>query len=153
MHFFAHTLDIPAQQNLNHNCDSHDNQGYSVVVRCLRMDDLLYRFDKRSNTGIQDDHGDDHGAQVFDAPITEGMLFIRFLPGQLCSDDRDQRTACIGDVIHRIEHDGDGIGHQSDHRLECGQKHVGDNPDQTGFDDDFFPCLPIYRILFRVDSL
>ena len=51
---------------------------YKIEDRCFGVDNLLHRLDERSDTGIQHDHGDDHGAQVFDPAVTERVLLVRF---------------------------------------------------------------------------
>ena len=47
---------------LDHHGNANDDQGNRIVVRRLRMNDLLDRFHKGRDTGIQYDHRDDHGA-------------------------------------------------------------------------------------------
>lgn len=74
------------------------------------MDDLLDRFNQRRNTGIQHDDRDDHGTEVLNASVAKRMFLIRRLAGQLGTDDGDQRTAGIGDVVDGIQNDGDRMG-------------------------------------------
>ena len=119
------------------------------------MDDLLDGFNKGRDAGIQHNHGNDHGAQVFDPPVAEGMLLVRFPAGQLCPDDRDQGTARVGDIVYRVKHNGDGVRHQANDRFERGQEYVGDDADYAGPDDGFFAgdCvrsfIPRIRVLHR----
>ncbi len=102
------------------------------------MKNLFDGFHKGGDAGVKHDHGNDHGAEVFYAPVAEGMLFIRLHAGQLGADDGNERAAGIRDVVDRVQHDGDGMAHQADCRLEDGEEHVGNNPDDAGPDDRFF---------------
>ena len=96
------------------------------------MNDLLDRFRERCNAGIEHDQRNDHGAEVFGPPVSERMLSVRGAPGQLGSDDRDHGRACVGQVVHGIQGDGDGVHQNAHHGLESGQKNVGKNSDQAG---------------------
>ena len=101
------------------------------------MNDLFDRLHKGRKACVQHNHGDDHRAQVFDAPVTKRMLFIRFLSRQLRANDRDQGASGIGDVVDCVKHDRDGVGHQADHSLEAGKKYIGDYSDNACPDDCF----------------
>ena len=65
------------------------------------------------------------------------MLLIRFLACQLGANDRDERTAGIGNVVDRIKYNRDRIGHESDHSFKSREKYIGYNPDNAGFYDRF----------------
>ena len=138
VHLHADTLDVAPEQDLDQDRDGHDDEGNGVIVRRLWVDDLLDGLHEGGNARVQHDHGDDHGAEVFDTPVAEGMLLVRLSACELRTDDRDQRAARVGNIVDRVEHDGDGVAHQTDHRLEAGKEHVGDDPDNAGFDDRFF---------------
>ena len=118
--------------------DSDDNQRDGIVVRCFWMNDLFDGFHERSNTRIQHDHGNDHGAQIFDASVSKGMLFIRLLACKLCADDGDQGTSCIRDIVYRVKDDGNRVGRKTDHSLEAGKEYIGYDPYNAGSDNHFF---------------
>ena len=42
VHPFTDTLDIAPEHNLNHDRYGNNNQGDSIIIRRLRMDDLLH---------------------------------------------------------------------------------------------------------------
>ena len=142
---FPDALDVPTQDDLHHHRDGHDDQGRRVVIRRVRMDDLFHGFHEGGDPRVQHQQRNDHGAQVFDPAVAEGVLPVRLLPGQLRPDDGDDRTGRVRQVVDRVHHDGDGIGRQADGRLEGRQKDVGRDPDDAGADDDLVPtCLPVH---------
>ena len=96
------------------------------------MNDLLDRLFKGSDTGVKYDHRNDHGAQVLDAPVTERMLLVRLLSGELCAYDRDQRASRVRDIVDGVKHNGNGMRHDSDHCLKGGEENVGNNPYDAG---------------------
>ena len=155
IHLFADALDVAAQQDLHHDCDGNYDQRDCAVVGRLGMEDLLYGLHKGSDAGIEHDHGDDHGAQIFDAPVSEWMLFVRFSARQLRSHDGDQRAAGVGDVVDGVQNDGNGVGHQADHRFERSKEHVGNDPDDAGPDDRLLTGtvipVPFRHLLNQID--
>ena len=108
------------------------------------MEDLLDGFHEGRDAGIKYDDRNDHCTQIFDSPITEGVFLIRFSPCQLCADNCDQGASCVGKVIDSIQYDGDGVRQHAYNRLECCQKHIGYDADDTGSDNGF-----LSRFIFK----
>ena len=105
------------------------------------MDDLPDGLDQRSDTGIQHDRGNDHGAQVFDPPVSQGVLPVRRPSRQFRADDRDDRRERVGQIVHGVQHHGDGVRDQAGRHLEGRKKHICQNARYTGPDNDPFPVF------------
>ena len=117
------------------------------------MDDFLDRFHARGDARINHDGGDDHGGQVFNAAVTERVLFIGQFSRELVADNRDDGRKCVREVVHGIENNGNGVCHEADNRLDARENDVGDNPDNAGsYDDlisvDFFVDVIVVRLRF-----
>ena len=67
------------------------------------------------------------------------MFFIRRFARQLGADDGDDGGGGIGEVVYRVQHDGDGVGQQPHGGLETRQKQVGGNADDAGSYDHLVP--------------
>ena len=67
------------------------------------------------------------------------MLLVRELSGKLGAHDGDDGGQGVGEVVHRVQGDGDGVGHDAHEGLEGREKDVGQDADDAGADDDFFP--------------
>ena len=109
------------------------------IFRGLRVNNLFHRFYKGSNTRIKHDDRNDHGAEIFDPSISERMLFIRLFCCQLCPHDGDQRTSRIGNIVYRIQRNGNRIRQKTDCRLKCRKENICNDPDHAGPDDRFLP--------------
>ena len=75
------------KDNLRYDGNGDDQQGGGGIIRSFGMQDLFYGFDERRNAGIEHNHGDDHGAQIFNSAVTERVFLVRLLSGQFCSQD------------------------------------------------------------------
>ena len=103
------------------------------------MQDLLSGFDQRRDAGIENDRGNDHRAQIFDASVTERMLLVRRAVRQTGADDRDYRRERIGQVVDRVQCHGDRMRYQTDPCLHGCQEYIAKDPDQTCAYDDPIP--------------
>ena len=77
------------------------------------MDDLFDRLDKRGDARIKHDARDDHGAEVLDAPVSQGMFPVGRFSRKFRAHDRDDGRKGVGEVVDRIEDDRDGVGEAS----------------------------------------
>ena len=74
---------------LQMNCGIDTIDPSSVTV--INGGTILHGFGERSDAGIQHDHRNDHGRQIFDPAVSERMLLVSRLSRQFCSHDRDDR--------------------------------------------------------------
>ena len=125
-------LDIAAEQELDHDGHGHDDQRERAVVGLRGGEDLLDRLDQRGRAGGEDDGRDEHGAEILHPPVAEGVLVVRRPLGELDAEDRDDRAHGVGEVVDRVEDDGDRAGEQPDHRLEGGEQDICDDADHAG---------------------
>ena len=118
------------------------------------MDDFLDGFHTRGDARVNHDGGDDHGGQVFNAAVTERVLFVGQFSRELVADDCNDGRECIREVVHGIENDGNGVCHKADNRLDARENDVGDNSDNASSDDDlisvdFFVDVIVECLHFR----
>ena len=59
------------------------------------------------HTHEQDEKRNDKGGQIFGAPMTEGMLRIRFFTGQKEPRQRDEGGAGVAQVVETVRLDGE----------------------------------------------
>ena len=104
------------------------------------MNDLLNRFDGGRDTGIENDTGYDHGAEILDPSIPERVLLVGKFSRQLCSDDRDDRRKRVRQVIDRVQDHRDRIGRNADGCFKGGQQNIGQYAYDAGPDDDYIPA-------------
>ena len=117
------------------------------------MDDFLDGFHARGDARVNHDRGDDHGGQVFNASVTERVLFVGQFSRELVADNCNDGRECIREVVHGIENDGNGVCHEADNRLDARENDVCDNPDNASPDDDlisvdFFVDVIVVRLRF-----
>ena len=117
------------------------------------MDDFLDGFHARGDARVNHDRGDDHGGQVFDAAITERVLFVGQFSRELVADNCNDGRECIREVVHGIENNGDGVCHKADDCLDARENDVSDYPDKAcSYDDlisvDFFVDVVVVRLRF-----
>ena len=134
-------FDVGAQDQLGDDGHGDDHQRNHGVFRLFGMDDLLDGLHRGGDAGVQHDAGDDHGAQVLDASVAEGVLLIGQPARQLGADDGDDGGQGVGQVVDRVQDHGDRVGDDADARLEGRQEYVGQDADDAGADDDAVTAL------------
>ena len=117
----AFALRVAAQEHLHDRRHGHHGQRDGLVRGNLGMQNAVGGFLQRRDAGPQDDDGDDDRGHVLAAAMAERMLAVRLLPGKLRADDRDDGRKRIGQVVHGVQHDGDGVRQHAHKRLECRQ--------------------------------
>ena len=132
----ASSLDIDAQHQLHDDRHADDHQRGRAVIRRFRVKDLLHGLHQRGQTGVENDDGNDGGREIFGPAVAVGMLLVRLPPGDAGTDDGDDGGERVGEIVDRVQHDGDGVREQADHGLEARQQHVGDDADDAGTHDD-----------------
>ena len=113
--------DVGAQDQLHDNGGADDDQRGSAVIRDLRVDDLFHGLRQRGHAGVENDDGDDGGGEVFRPAVAVGMLLVRLAPGDPGAHDGDDGGEGVGEIVDRVQHNGDGVGQQPDHGLEPSQ--------------------------------
>ena len=151
--FLALTLHKAAQQELDHHSHRHDDERHHAVVRRLRVNDLFDGLDQGRGTRGQDDGRNDDGAEILNAPVAEGVLFVRAALGQLHAQDGDDGAERVGEVVHRVQHNGDGVGQQAHQSLEACQKDVCDDADHAGARDLFLADVVVFHETASVIAL
>ena len=136
---FALLFHVAAQEQFCNDRQGDDNQGCGRIVGDPGMDDLLDGLCQGRDAGVQHDQADDHGAQVLDSSVAEGVLLVRFLSGQLRADDGDDAAQGVAEVVHGVQDDGDRAGDEADGRLGYGQQHVDGHTDDAGAHNLLFP--------------
>jgi hypothetical protein len=114
------------------------------VFRHRRVQDLFHTFHQGRDARIENDHGNDQRAQVLITAMAEGMLEIRIAAGQLGPCHRNDRRKHIGQVVHRIHQNGNGMGGKAHHCLEAGKQEIHHDADQTGAKDHSLPLPALY---------
>ena len=107
----------------------------TTITRLRRVEDFLHRLDERGDTCRQHDDGDDDGAEVLDAPETEGMLPVGWTLGEFRAYNGDDARQRIAQVIDGIHHDGHTAGKNAYSGLESRQQYISYNTNPTGTDD------------------
>ena len=134
---FALLFDVEPEHELNGYRHADYYERYRAVIRRFGMDDLFDRLDERRDARVEHERGDDHGAQVFDPAVAEGMLLIRLFRAELRADDRHDGGERVGEVVYRVENDGDRVRNEPDERLEPDEQQVRDYAYDARFYDRF----------------
>ena len=123
---------------LHYHGNTNYDEGNNAVIRGLGVDYLLHGLHKGCYTGIEHYNGDYHGTEILYAPVSEGVLLVRFSAGKLCAHNGYDGASGIGNVVHGIENDGDGVRHHPYNGLKARQEHIGYYPYNAGPDDGLF---------------
>ena len=148
---FSLRFHVTTEDNFYDHCDGDDNQRNGGVVGIFGVDDFFDRFHARGDARVNHDGGDDHGGQVFNATVTERVLFVGQFSRELVTDNRDDGRERVREVVHGVENDGNGISHEADNRLDARENDVGDNPDNASSDDDLIAVF--FVVLFFIAVL
>ena len=145
---FSLCLHIMPQDQFCDHGNNNDDYCHDRVIRLCRLYDLFNRFYKRRCSGRKNDQCDHDRTEVFDPPVPERMIFIRFFFRQFDAQYRDHRTECIRQIVDCIQHDRNRTGYQTCSRLKCRKKNIGTDPYDAGSCDRFFPFLIICHLSF-----
>ena len=124
IHALALAFNILAEHELYHHGGGDNHQRDRRIVGGLRVNDFLDGFYGRGAARIQHDGSHNHGAQVLDASVAQRMLFVGGLVRKLRPHDGNYRGERVGEVVHRVEGDGDGTRDKADGGLERREHHV-----------------------------
>ena len=99
------------------------------------MDDLVDGLAQRDEAGHQDDDGDDDAREVLHAAVAEGVTPVGPAPGELGAHNGDDGGQRVGGIVHAVQDDGDGMGHEPDGHLEGDEQRIADNAVDARLDD------------------
>ena len=91
------------------------------------MNHLVDRAREQLPAHQQDDEGDDHGGDVLNAGVAEGVVAVGGLGGHLEGDEGNDLTTRVGEVVHRVGLNGDGSEEQSHGEFSRGQQEIQDD--------------------------
>ncbi len=128
-------LHVPAEDELHDDSCTHKDERYGRVVCDLGGDDLLHGLCEGRDAGIEHDHCDDRGSQILDAAVSQRVLLVWLLVGKLRACNRDDRGQGIREVVHRIEHDCNGVRCKAYGCLHGSERHVGSDADDARADN------------------
>ena len=94
----------------------------------------------------EDDARDDDGAEILNAPVAEGVLVVRAALGELYAEDRDDGAEGVRQVVHGVQHNGDGVGQEAHRRLEACEEEVGNDADDARAGDLLFADLTVHLV-------
>ena len=83
------------------------------------------------HTHEQDEERDDEGGQIFGAPMTEGMLRIRFFAGQKEPRQGDEGGAGVTQVVEAVRLDGKRASEHAQNDFEHAQQQIQTYADTT----------------------
>lgn len=76
----------------------------------------------------KDENGNHQPGEIFVSAVTVGMLLIGGLGCQLEAQKADDAGGSVGQVVHRVRHNGNRSGQPSCGQLDDEQKDIGKNP-------------------------
>ena len=98
----------------------NDDKRINGVDGFVLIYEAYYGFINSERAGNKYYHTDKSGSNELHSAVPVWVLPVRRSASQLCADYGYQGAARIGYVVDGIKHDGDRVGQQPYHRLECG---------------------------------
>lgn len=74
--FFADFFDVEAEDEFDGDTSDEDDEGGGGVVGGFGGDEFFDRLNEGSDTGVEDDGGDDERGDVFDTTVAEGVITV-----------------------------------------------------------------------------
>ena len=70
------------------------------------MQNLVKGVSEKLNTDDHDNHGNDHGRNIFDSCVTEGVSAVCGFGGNLEADERNELGTRVGEVVETVRRHG-----------------------------------------------
>ncbi len=135
LEFLALRLDITAKHQFHDNRHDDDNERDRGIGGSGRLNDFFDGFDKRGHTCREHDDGDDDGAEVLDAPESEGVFPVGRALREFGAHDGNDTRERVAQVVHGIHNDGHRTRQNAYSCLKRSQQHVGNDANPTGSDN------------------
>ena len=115
------------QPELDQHRHAEDRHRQPAEHRLGGVKHLVHRARQQLPAHQQDEEGDDHGGDVLNAGVAEGVVAVGRFGGHLEGDQGDDLTTRVGEVVDGVGLNGDGAEEEADREFPRGQQEVQDD--------------------------